>query len=135
MGNRRYAILKAHAMLGAPSHATALFWQRYNLRWRHPEQNLADLAAKVVEAESSLDAGAVTKAWDKSLPIEFRGRACVEQLQNGKLSVLVDGKATAYKLSRQYGPVLLKSLNEKLGRGIIRAIVYRVRPAAIKGHD
>ena len=135
MSNRRYSILKANAMLGAPRHATALFWQRYNLRWRNPEQNLADLTNKLVEFRGGKNPPSIVRAWEQSLPDGFHGCACVECLQNGKLSVIVDSRATVYRLSRQFGGMLLKAMNEKLGQRAVRSIVYRIRPAAIKNHD
>jgi predicted secreted protein len=134
MQSRRQSILKNHAMLGAPRNVVSLFWQRYNLRWRNPEKNIGELAAGIVDSQQFTSTGPASAAWAEVVPVAFRGRSCVDQLQGGKLTVLVDSKATAYVLGRQFGPALLAALAGRLGRGAVRMIAYRIRPAAIKSN-
>src|SRR5258706_15825603 len=103
MLNRREAILKQHAMLGASRSAASLFWQRYNLRWKFPEKKLGDLTRELVKSQGMIGPTAICEAWEKIVPSGFIGRAQVEQHVRGKLTILVDCKSTAHVLGRQHG--------------------------------
>ncbi|HUN81566.1 MAG TPA: DUF721 domain-containing protein [Phycisphaerae bacterium] len=124
----RRQILQENGMVFAPPEVLRMFWRRYNTA-RRPAARMGELAAGVLSKQTRGRGGpleALSAAWESILPREIAEYTTLESLRGGRLRVVVADAGTRFVLSRQLSQMLTTSLNEALGKQLVKQIEFRI---------
>lgn len=123
----RRRILEEEGLTLAPREVQQLFWARFNRARRTTWRNIlaaGDVADRLLKRLTPLEG--IAAAWQAIAPPVLSGTSRVLSLENGVLTIEVDGNASRFAVRRLFGAQLTARLNQHLGENRIARIDCRI---------